>query len=113
MRNLKTIPGLLLVIVLLLCNTVFGQIARSVSGMVVSEFKTSSGDITVILPDDIRAGDVITGTVTALPDGKNEKDKKKNMEKLQELAITFSGSAIKLNDLLKEENNRFSFTMPT
>src|SRR3954470_19982185 len=109
MRNPKTIPQLLLVVALFVCGTVCGQIARSVSGMVVSEFKTPSGDIKVILPDDIRAGDVITGTVTASPDGKNEKDKKKNMEKLQELAITFSGSAIKLNDLLKEENNGFSF----
>lgn len=38
---------------------------------VKKSFKTPHGTITAILPDDIAAGDVISGTILAEPAGKN------------------------------------------
>ena len=82
--------------------------------MVVSDFKTPQGNVRVILPDDIRPGDVISGTVSVAPEGKTEKDQQRNIEKLNGLAVQFPGLAMTLADLLKEnKNNQFSFTVPT
>ncbi|MFI5133285.1 MAG: hypothetical protein ACHQEB_03060, partial [Chitinophagales bacterium] len=101
-------------IALLFSITAPCQIAKTINGMVVSDFKTPQGSVQVNLPDDIRPGDVITGTVTAAPDGKNEKDQKKSMDKLEELTLQFPGLAMTLHDLLKDaKNNSFTFTVPS
>ena len=39
------------------------------SGIVVTEFQTPQGQITVYLPDDIAPGDTISGTVYVVPKG--------------------------------------------
>ncbi len=91
-----------------------GQIARSINGMVVSDFKTPSGNVRVTLPDDIRPGDQITGTVVAAPEGKTENDQRRNREKIDALTLQFPGLALTLRDLLKgSNNNNFSFTVPS
>ncbi|MFI5134052.1 MAG: hypothetical protein ACHQEB_06935 [Chitinophagales bacterium] len=66
-------------------------------GLVTEEIKTKEGKVTVYLPDDIRPGDIISGTVVAEPDGKNEKEKRKNGEQLGKYKITVAGSTISLS----------------
>lgn len=99
---------------ILLATSGYSQIAKSINGMVVSDFKTPQGNVTVNLPDDIRPGDVITGTVTVNPEGKTEKEKEANKKKLEELALQFPGLAMSIRDLLhNKDKNQFSFTVPT
>lgn len=48
----------------------------------ITTFSLPQGQIMVYLPDDIRAGDRISGTVTALPYGKDDIERKKNLAEL-------------------------------
>jgi hypothetical protein len=50
-------------------------------------FTVPKGKITVYLPDDMRVGDMISGTVTATPSGKDEKEQKKNLAELLKYKI--------------------------
>lgn len=53
-------------------------ISEQDNGLLTTTFKTSKGDVTVYLPGDIYAEDVISGTVLCEPKGKNEKQIEKN-----------------------------------
>src|SRR5947207_6115089 len=46
--------------------------SRSANGLNISTFTTPQGVIKVNLPDDMAAGDTISGTVTEEPNGKND-----------------------------------------
>jgi hypothetical protein len=99
---------------ILVVSSSYSQVAKSINGMVVSDFKTPQGTVTVNLPDDMRAGDQITGTVSVSPEGKTDKEKQANKKKLEELALQFPGLAMNIRDLLKSaDKNQFSFTVPT
>ena len=47
-----------------------------IKGVVKEDFRVKEGKISVYLPDDIRPGDMISGTVLAESSGRNEKEKK-------------------------------------
>lgn len=51
-------------------------------GLRTAIFEESSGRISVYLPDDLCAGDAISGAVIAEPEGDNEQKRKKNMARL-------------------------------
>jgi hypothetical protein len=94
-------------------TTIPAQITKSINGMVVSEIKTQQGTLKFDLPDDMHTGNVIRGTVTAIPEGKNDKEQKKNMEKLNGMSFQFAGIMMTLGDILKETNkNSFNVTIP-
>jgi hypothetical protein len=52
-------------------------------GLHIIEFETAYGEIYVNLPDDMPAGDIISGTLSAVQSGKKEKDRAKNMDILK------------------------------
>ena len=52
------------------------------NGLRTTKFKTDEGTITVYTPADMHAGDVISGTVFTEPEGKNDKEVKKNQDVL-------------------------------
>ncbi len=56
-------------------------------GLHIIEFETPYGEIYVNLPDDMPKGDIISGTLSAVPSGKKEKDRAKNMELLKSYII--------------------------
>lgn len=60
---------------------------ETVNGVTTAEFVTKEGRIRVYLPEDMASGDRISGTVTTLPAGKNEKEKNKNLAKLEQNSI--------------------------
>lgn len=62
------------------------------AGLVVTTFATPQGRITVYLPDDIAAGDTISGTVVAEPQGANDQERSKNRASLE-------GYVIEIGDL--------------
>ncbi len=60
----------------------------TLKGVVRDEFPVKEGKIIVYLPNDIRTGDVISGTVVAEPSGNNEKEKNRNMALLQKYQVS-------------------------
>lgn len=58
------------------------------SGIKVGEFNIAPGRITVTLPDDIRAGDTISGTVVAEPKGNTPEERTANHTKMKDYVIT-------------------------
>lgn len=56
--------------------------AKNISGLVTEDFKTANGVIRLNLPADMASGDIISGTVQALPNGKNEKEIARNSDEL-------------------------------
>jgi len=84
------------------------QITRSVSGTVLyqsgvskSSFTTPKGNVSVLLPQDL-SGKVLTGTVSVEPTGKNEKEKKKNLNDLLKWSVSIAGQRISLSDMPKQ-----------
>jgi hypothetical protein len=56
-------------------------------GTKITTLETKRGKIKVYLPDDMAAGDTISGTVTSEPTGKNEKEKERNAGELNGYVI--------------------------
>ncbi len=50
-------------------------------------FDTTAGKIIVSIPEDILAGDMISGTITKEPKGKNESDMMNNLSKLDKYSV--------------------------
>src|SRR5712691_960765 len=56
---------------------------KTADGLTVVTFTVDRGKIIVYLPDDMRAGDTISGTVLAEPKGSTPDEKAKNQTELQ------------------------------
>ena len=54
----------------------------STSGLLIIKFTTPQGVLQVNLPDDMRAGDTISGTVVAEPNGQTNEERARNLENL-------------------------------
>lgn len=93
---------------LLTILTTRAQTISSQKGLTTAVFKTSSGNIKVYLPDDIRQGDVISGRVVAEPEGRNEKQIARNLAELTKYAIRLNGEKFTVENAAKT----FRFTVP-
>ena len=58
------------------------------NGLRIVTFDATSGRVLLHLPDDMRAGDTISGTVTAEPKGQTPEERAKNLETLNGYTIT-------------------------
>lgn len=98
MKNISILKIIMIVsvIITLTVNTTPAQ-TSSVTGTVYENdqvkttFKTPEGTIKVYLPDDMRPGDEVTGMVVAQPNGKDEKEKTKNLNKLLKYGLILPG----------------------
>ena len=87
-------------------------------GIYTAGFSTPAGKITVNLPDDLAAGDTISGTVSANPNGKDEAEKQKNTAELSGYVFDINGQKIpasskfiKLNLPEKIKDNSLGVTL--
>src|SRR5215470_20128516 len=55
---------------------------KSDNGLCTASFTTPQGIIRVNLPDDMAAGDTISGTVTTEPTGQNDAERAQNLTEL-------------------------------
>jgi hypothetical protein len=62
------------------------------NGLHTVRFETPSGQLTVNLPDDMRAGDTISGTVVAEPKGQTPEARTKNQAELQGYVVSISSA---------------------
>lgn len=76
--------------------------------MFKANFSSQQGTIKVYLPDDMAAGDMISGTVVAEPVGKNEKEKKKNLTELLKYSLGIAGQKFPVTPAAQN----FSFNLP-
>lgn len=64
----------------------------SQSGLREIELNAGGGKVKVTLPDDMRAGDTISGTVSAEPAGKTEAERAKNSAELSGYVVEIAGA---------------------
>lgn len=83
---------------------VFSQTISSQKGLTTAVFNLPAGAIKVYLPDDIRPGETISGTVSAEPSGKNAKQLEKNLTELKKYTVSFNGQ----NFSVVNANSHFS-----
>jgi len=76
------------------------------NGLVVTKFDTPQGKIKVNLPDDMAAGDTISGTVSVEPAGNNDSARGKNQGELNGEVIEVGGQKTKVGD------KQFTFPIP-
>src|SRR5947209_10924822 len=67
-------------------------------GLHVASFDTLYGKVVVNLPDDMAAGDTISGTVEAQPAGKQADEVAKNQDELNGLVIEIAGTKLPSKD---------------
>ena len=61
-------------------------------GLTVVTFQTNPGNIRVYLPDDMRAGDTIAGTVVAEPNGQTKEERARNRSALNQYEVMIANS---------------------
>ena len=83
-----------------------GRAQEATPGLQTATFDTLSGTVTVQLPEEIVAGDRISGTVVAEPSGSSDKKREKNLG-------TLSGYVLEMEDQREEVGNgRVTLDMP-
>jgi len=72
--------------------------SKTGNGLVVTTVDTPQGKIKVNLPDDMAAGDTITGTVEVEPNGKNDAERTQNEGELNGYVIEVGGQKTKVSE---------------
>ena len=68
------------------------QTITSQKGLTTAVFPTQYGNVKVLLPDDVRPGDMISGTVVAEPKGNNARQLEKNLAELIKYTVNLDGN---------------------
>ena len=108
MRKTYFFSVVFILFLLVYASKIQAQTISSQKGLTTAVFNTSSGNIKVYLPDDIRQGDVITGRVVAEPEGRNEKQLARNLAELTKYTIRLNGEKFAVENAAKA----FRFTVP-
>jgi len=91
MRNvILRLTGFLLVLPVLLMADTTGRTEQA-PGLWKAVFETADGSVTAHFPDDLRAGDTLSGVVVADPAGDSEKKRRKNMDRLDGMVVEVEG----------------------
>ena len=78
----------------------------TISELQIIIFDTAQGKIVVSLPEEILAGDMISGTITKEPKGKTQKDFEANSNKLDKYSVEIN------NETRFVSENELKFTIP-
>lgn len=122
-RSLRILTALSVSIVLLLTptagrsgnaasqsDTLSGTVqatAENSPGLRETKFSTPAGTVTVYLSDEVAPGDSLTGTVVAVPSGKNDAEREKNRAAFANFAVNVGGN------LISAAQGRFQLQIPT
>lgn len=99
---------------------------KTAGGLTVVTFTVNPGTIKVYLPDDMRAGDTISGTVIAEPNGQTEEERARNRDALAGFKIDLVGGGrggetkpqppiltFNISTAVTASNSNFTFTLPS
>src|ERR1039457_575051 len=67
-------------------------------GLAAAVFSTNQGTVTVNLPDDMAAGDTVTGTVVVAPAGATDADRQRNADELQGTVVEVGQQKVKASN---------------
>ncbi len=76
----------------------WAQTISSIKGLTTAVFPTQFGKVKVYLPDDIRPGESVSGTVIIEPAGENARQKEKNAASLMKSRLSVDGTKILVPD---------------
>jgi hypothetical protein len=83
MRKPDVLPAVLILFLLATASITWAQSLTSLKGLTTASFPTPYGEIKIYLPDDIRPGETISGSVSVFPDGKSIRQTEKNLAELK------------------------------
>lgn len=98
MRKILQFSALLTLFLLFSAPIIWAQTISNQKGLTIVSFSTPNGSVKIYLPDGIRSGDVISGTVIAEPSGKNNRQVKKNLSKLSGYLLLIEGKRFPINE---------------
>jgi hypothetical protein len=108
MRKFPIFSAVLFLFLLVPASITRAQTVTTEKGLTTAKFTTGQGDIHVYLPDDMRPGDVISGTVSLEPAGRNDRQKEKNLSDLKACTIRIESTVIRP----LEARSTFKLNMP-
>jgi hypothetical protein len=94
MRKSNFLPVVLTLFLLVPASITWAQTITSQKGLITAIFSTQYGSVKIYLPDDIRPGETISGTIMAEPTGKNPKQVQKNLSELIKYTVSVDGTKI-------------------
>lgn len=98
MRKLPLFSAVLSLFLLVPASIIWAQTISSQKGLTTAVFPTQYGNVKVYLPDDIRPGDLISGTVIAEPKGNNARQIEKNLAELGKYRVSFLDTKFSIDD---------------
>ncbi len=98
MRKSPLFSTVLTLFLLVPASITWAQTISSQKGLTTAIFSTPHGKIKVYLPDDIRPGDVISGTVVIEPIGKNTEQKAKHIAALKKYDLSIDGNKLAVSE---------------
>jgi len=87
MRQVSSSKKIVVIILAFLSYSSSAQTVSSHKGLTTAVFNLQQGKIKIYLPDDIRPGETISGTVATEPAGESEKEKIRNKESLEKYTV--------------------------
>lgn len=91
MRKLILFSAVLSLFLPVPASITWAQTISSQKGLTTIVFNVTQGVVKVYLPDDIRPGDIISGTVRAEPAGKNAGQTGRNLAELRQYSLKIEG----------------------
>ncbi len=101
MRKNLFFSFVLFLFLLVPASIIWAQTITSEKGLTTAEFRLPQGVIKVFLPDDIRQGDVISGTVRVTAEGRNARQQEKNLEELLRSSVNIFSESIQVDNTVK------------
>ncbi len=109
MRKLILFSAVLSLFLLVPASITWAQTVSSQKGLITIIFKVSQGTVKVYLPDDIRPGDIISGTFRAEPSGKNAGQTGRNLAELRKYSLKIDG----IKHIVTSDPETFKWIVPT
>lgn len=108
MRKLILFSAVLSLFLLVPASITWAQTVSSQKGLTTIVFNVTQGAVKVYLPDDIRPGDIISGTVSAEPAGKNAVQIGRNLAELRQYSLKIDG----IKHIVKSDPETFKWIVP-
>lgn len=108
MKKNLLLSAVLSLFLLVPASITWAQTISSQKGLTTVVFNVQQGNIKIYLPDDIRPGDIISGSVVAEPAGKNEKQTGTNLTALLNYSFSINDTKFPVDNSGKP----FQLTIP-
>lgn len=108
MRKKNLLTAVLSLFLLVPASIIWAQTVSTQKGLTTIVFSNNANTIKVYLPDDLRPGDMISGTVIAEPSGNNARQKEKDITDLIAHSVNIGGNKFAITSHLSTFNYQLS-----